>query len=90
MFSFVKSGQPSRRPEDACGPPNFDIHVADSITLVGESLIVNGYAGVFAGEMASKDTAVTFSRPTPGKQNTPRTRSRKKNVRPAHTERSPQ
>lgn len=34
-----KSGQPSRRPEDACGPPNFDAHSTDSITLVGKSLI---------------------------------------------------
>lgn len=42
LFSFfppTKSGQPSRRPEDACNSPNFDAHATDSITLVGKSLI---------------------------------------------------
>jgi len=38
-FFPPKSGQPSRRPEDACNSPNFDAHATDSITLVGKSLI---------------------------------------------------
>lgn len=38
-FLFTKSGQPSRRPEDACNSQNFDAQFTDSITLVGKSLI---------------------------------------------------
>jgi len=51
-FPFVlctrESGQPSRRPEDACNSPNFDAHATDSITLVGKSLIANNFQ-VFVG-----------------------------------------
>lgn len=39
LFFCPKSGQPSRRPEDACNSANFDAHATDSITLVGKSLI---------------------------------------------------
>jgi len=39
LFFRPNSGQPSRRPEDACNSANFDAHASDSITLVGKSLI---------------------------------------------------
>jgi len=50
FFSFRprNSGQPSRRPEDACNSPNFDAHATDSITLVGKSLIARIFQ-VFVG-----------------------------------------